>query len=176
MKAPLLLGMTALISTSAALAAPPKATATRAPSAQIDKPPSPSKLLVIRRFLKAIGLQQQLDSGSFLERYAVPGGPMWPVSSGTAPRETFTGGFETRIVALRNAYDKHRAEYQKAYENHVNWEFTEGELTEIVSFLERPVGKHFLDGRWRMDAYVGSETEELEEQIVQEAMATVRKM
>nr|WP_294170989.1 hypothetical protein [uncultured Sphingomonas sp.] len=172
MKTFLLLGVAALFSTSGALAAPPQATRTLAPSAQIDKPPSPSKLLLIRRFLRAIGLQQQLDSGSFLERYAIPGGPMWQVSSGQAVQESLTGGFEKRMTALTNAYAKHRAEYQQAYEDHVNWEFTEGELTEMVGFLERPVGKHFLDGRWRMEAYVGTNTEELEEQIVKEAMAS----
>jgi hypothetical protein len=57
----------------------------------------------------------------------------------------------------------------------VNWEFTEAELAEIVGFLERPVGKHFLDGRWRMEAYVGTDTEEWEEQIVKEAMANLPK-
>jgi hypothetical protein len=79
------------------------------------------------------------------------------------------------MTALRNAYGKHRAEYQQAYEDHVNREFTEAELAEIVGFLERPVGKHFLDGRWRMEAYVGTNTEDLEEQIVKEAMANLPK-
>ena len=52
---------------------------------------------------------------------------------------------------------------------------TEAELAEIVAFLERPVGKHFLDGRWRMEAYTGTNTEEMEEQIVKEAMASLAK-
>ncbi len=175
MKTFLLLGLAALFSTSSALAAPPQATQTLAPSAQIDKPPSPSKLLLIRRFLRAIGLQQQLDSGSFLERYAIPGGAMWQLPSGQAAQESFLGGFAKRMTALTNAYAKHRTQYQHAYESHVNWEFTEDELTEMVGFLERPVGKHFLDGRWRMQAYVGTETEELEERIVKEAIANLAK-
>lgn len=175
MKPFLLLGVAALLSTSAALAAPPQASETLAPSAQIDKPPSPSKLLLVRRFLRAIGLQQQLDSGSFLERYAIPGGPMWQVTSGQGVQESLKGGFEQRMAALNNAYAKHRAEYQQAYEDHVNWEFTEAELGEIVGFLERPVGKHFLDGRWRMEAYVGTNTERMEEQILKDAMAGLAK-
>ena len=148
---------------------------TLAPSAQIDTPPSQSKQDLIRRFLRAIGLQDQLDTGSFLERYAMPGGPMWEVSTGEAPIGSLNGGFEERMTALKNAYAKHRTEYQQEYEDHVNWEFTEAELTEIVSFLERPVGRHFLEGRWRMGAYVGTNTEELEEQIVREAMASLPK-
>ena len=175
MKTVLLLGVASLFSTASALAAPPQPTQTLAPSAQVDKPPSPSKLLLIRRFLRAIGLQQQLDSGSFLERYAIPGGPMWQVSNGQAVPDTLLDGFKKRMTALTNAYGKHRAEYQQAYEDHVNWEFTEAELSEIVGFLERPVGKHFLNGRWRMEAYVGTNTKQLEEQIVKEAIASLTK-
>ena len=148
---------------------------TLAPSAQIDTPPSPSKLILIRRYLRAIGRQDQLDTGSFLERYAIPGGPMWQSPTSGAAADTLLGGFERRMTALKNAYAKHRASYQQAYESHVNWEFTEAELAQIVSFLESPVGKHFLDGRWRMDAYVGTDTEEMEEQIVKEATAALSK-
>ncbi len=146
-----------------------------APAAQIEAPPSPTKLLLIRRFLRAIGRQDQLDTGSFLERYAIPGGPMWHVQSGSQLTESLSGGFQVRMAALKKAYAKHRSEYQQAYESHVNWEFTEEELAEIVTFLERPVGKHYLDGRWRMEAYVGTNTEELEEQIVAEAQASLSK-
>jgi hypothetical protein len=174
MKTLLLLGLAALASENVA-AAPAQPTTTLAPSAQIDEPPSPSKLNLIRRFLSAIGRQQQLDSGSFLERYAIPGGPMWQVSKGQVLAEDLKGGFEKRMTALTNAYAKHRAEYQRAYEDHVNWEFTETELSMIVSFLERPVGKHYLEGRWRMEAYVGTNTEDLEEEIVKEAIANLAK-
>lgn len=175
MKVLLLLGSAALLSPANAVAADVQPTRTLAPSAQIDEPPSPSKLLLIRRFLRAIGRQDQLDSGSFLERYALPSGPMWQVSSGRGATETLKDGFEKRMTALRTAYAPHRAEYQQAYESHVNWEFTEAELAEIVAFLERPVGKHFLDGRWRMEAYVGTNTEETEEQIVKDAMSSLAK-
>lgn len=100
---------------------------------------------------------------------------MWPVQSGSQLTESLTGGFEARMAALKKAYAKHRSEYQQAYESHVNWEFTEEELAEIVAFLERPAGKHYLDGRWRMEAYVGTNTEELEERIVAEAQASLSK-
>lgn len=96
---------------------------------------------------------------------------MWQVSTSQVLTDCPTGGLEKRMAALRNAYAKHRPAYQQGYENHVNWESSEGELVEIVGFLERPVDKHFLEGRWRMDAYVRTNTEELEEQIVREAMA-----
>jgi hypothetical protein len=175
MKALLLLSFAALAFPAIALAAPPQSGQTLAASAQNDEPPSPSKLLLIRRFLRAIGRQDQLDTGSFLERHAIPGGLMWQVTNGQPLTESLTVGLEKRMTALINAYAKHRAEYQQAYEDHVNWEFTEEELTEIVEFLERPVGKHFLDGRWRMEAYVRTNTEDLEEQIVKEAMASLSK-
>ena len=73
------------------------------------------------------------------------------------------------MEALRRAYQPRRAAFQEAYEAHVNWEFTEDELTEIVRFLETPAGRHFLTGRWRMEAYVETDMEEVVEEIVQEA-------
>ena len=175
MKILLLLGVATLLSSANAVAADTQSAQKLAPSAQIEEPPSPSKLLLIQRFLRAIGRQDQLDTGSFLEHYAIPGGPMWQVSNSQVLQEDLTGGLEKRMAALRAAYEPHRAEYQKAYESHVTWEFTEAELAEIVGFLERPVGKHFLDGRWRMEAYTGTNTEEMEEQIVKDAMAILAK-
>jgi len=157
-----------------ATAQQPEAPQALSPAAQIEGTPSPSKLGLIKRYLRAIGRQQELDSGSFLERYAVPGGPMWGKSM-TRPSETLGGGFEKRMEALRAAYSRHRSEYQEAYEQHVNWEFTEDELAEIVNFLEKPVGKHYLDGRWRMDAYVHTDMEDTEAQIVKEAIASISR-
>lgn len=173
MKTLLLLGLAVLMAPQGTGRDNEQAQPALAPSAQISVPPSPAKLDLIRRFLRAIGQQSRLDTGSFLERYAMPGGPMWQDSSGASQTETFAGGFDRRKAALINAYARHRADYQQAYERHVNWEFTEDELREIVTFLERPVGRHFLDGRWRMDAYVGTDTEEIEEQIVRDAMASL---
>lgn len=98
---------------------------------------------------------------------------MWQVPTDGQLTESLLDGFGRRRAALIDAYERHRADYQKEYESHVNWEFTEDELREIVGFLERPAGRHFLDGRWRMDAYVGTNTEEIEEQIVREAMAAL---
>lgn len=170
----LLLGLLATASPPATLLASSPSGSTLAPSAQIDTPPSPAKLLLIRRYLRAIGLQSKLDSGNFLERYAVPGGPMWKVSPG-AKSDTLMGGFERRFAALKQAYAKRRNTYQQAYESHVNWEFTEAELAQIVGFLERPVGQHYLDGRWRMEAYLSDDTDQWESEMIAEAMANLAK-
>jgi hypothetical protein len=144
-----------------------------APAAQIETPPSATKTALIKRFLRAIGRQHDLDSGSFLERYAIPGGAMWNIKAAPLPAKDVLGGFERRMSALKKAYEKHRSTYQQAYEGHVNWEFAEEELAKIVEFLESPVGKHYLDGRWRMDAYTNTELEDIEAQIVAEAQSTV---
>ena len=76
-----------------------------------------------------------------------------------AAPETLSDGSKIRFDALKAAYAKQRIKYQQAYEDHVNWEFTESELEEIVTFLSKPVGKHYLDGRWRMEAYTATNTE-----------------
>jgi hypothetical protein len=146
-----------------------------APSAQIEEAPSASKLQLIKRFMRAIGLQDQLDTGSFLERYAMPGGPLWGAPSGETLTESLSGGFEIRFKALKAAYEKRRAVYQQAYEDHLNWEFTEIELQEIVTFLEAAVGQHYLDGRWRMEAYTNTNTEDMEAEIVKEANDSLAK-
>ncbi|SEJ90081.1 hypothetical protein SAMN05428950_104236 [Sphingomonas sp. OV641] len=100
---------------------------------------------------------------------------MWPIKPGSQITEDLRSGFERRMSALKSAYEKHRATYQKAYEDHVNWEFTEDELAKIVTFLESRVGKHYLDGRWRMEAYTETNTEDIEQGIVAEAQASLAK-
>lgn len=148
---------------------------TIAPSAQISAPPSAAKLKLIRQFLQLIGLQAQLDTGSFLERYALPGGPMWAAAPEATFKESFADGFRVRFDALKAAYIKRRTAYQQAYEDHLNWEFTEAELQEIVAFLGKPVGQHYLDGRWRMEAYSNTNTEDIEAEIVKEAVTSLKK-
>ncbi|WP_056625889.1 DUF2059 domain-containing protein [Sphingomonas sp. Leaf62] len=143
------------------------------PSAQIETPPSVNKVVLIKRFLWAVGRQEKLDSGSFLERYAMPGGPLWPIGPNSQLTEALLSGFERRMSALKKAYEKRRAYYQRAYEDHVNWEFTEEELATIVAFLEGPTGKHYLDDRWRMEAYSETNTEDIEQEIVAEAQASL---
>jgi hypothetical protein len=140
-------------------------------SAMIEEPPSATKLLLIRRFLVLNGTQAEIDSGSFLERFAFPGSPLSLAAANASGEITFRQAFELPMAALLKAYDKHRATRQEEYESHVNWEFTEDELSLIVSFLESAAGAHFLDGRWRMGAYVGTNTESLIEQIIAEAQA-----
>jgi hypothetical protein len=125
--------------------------------------------------LTLIRLQDQLDSGSFLDRYAVPGGPLWKAKSGENLTELLGEGFRIRSEALKSAYAKRRVIYQQAYEDHLNWEFTEAELGEIVGFLSKPAGQHYLDGRWRMEAYTNTNTEDLEAEIVSETASTLSK-
>lgn len=125
--------------------------------------------------MRAIGLQERLDTGSFLERYAIPGGPLWNDPSEEVVNNSLAGGFEVRFKALKAAYERRRAIYQQAYEDHINWEFAEAELSEIVTFLEKPVGQHYLDGRWRMEAYTNTNTEDVEAEIVKEAAVILRK-
>lgn len=177
MKSLLVIAVCGLLSdVQPAMGAPTQSSSGLAPAAQINTPASPAKARLIRRYLELIGVQHEIDTGSFLERHALPGGPMWQdATTQTLKAETFMGALEARISALKKSYAKHRLTYQQAYESHVNWEFTEAELVQIVSFLEQPVGKHFLDGRWRMDAYVGTNTEKLEQQIVTEARASLAK-
>ena len=110
-----------------------------------------------------------------MERYALPGEPIWDVSKGKVLNETLGNGFKIRFDALRAAYARRRATYQQSYEDHLNWEFTDAELKEIVAFLGKPVGKHYFDGRWRMEAYTDTNTEEIEEEIVKEAIASLQK-
>ena len=142
-------------------------------SAQISEPPSAPKLDLIRRFLKAAGIQKRIDSGSVLDRYAFIGGAVFNVAAqgGATIREAV----DLATDALRAAYAPHRQVWQEEYESHLNWEFTEEELQEIVSFLENPVGQHFLEGRWRMDAYIETNTEDLIEEIATEAEAALSR-
>ena len=139
----------------------------------IEEPPSVAKLALIRRFLVANGTQAEIDSGSFLQRFALPGNALSAAASETRP-VTLREAFELPMAALLTAYEKHRATWQEEYESHVNWEFETEELSSIVAFLESPAGEHFLEGRWRMGAYVGTNTEELVEQIIGEAETALR--
>lgn len=174
MKMLLLIGIASIMTPTGTVMNGEQVVPSPTPSPQIDAPPSPAKLDLIRRFLRATGVQARIDSGNFLERHALPGGTMWPAApDGQQHPDTLFGAIERRIAALHDAYARHRSDYQREYERHVDWEFTEDELREIVEFLERPVGRHYLDGSWRMNAYVGTNTEDIEEQIVQEAMAAL---
>lgn len=140
----------------------------------IEEPPSPAKLELIRRYQRLTGMQRQIDRGSFLERFAIPGGPLTEAVSSRGGTVTLRDMFELPMAALRRAYEPHRHVWQEEYERHLNWEYTEDELRQIVAFLESDVGQHFLTGEWRMSAYVGTNTEELLEQIVRQAEAELR--
>jgi hypothetical protein len=142
-------------------------------AAQVDEAPSAEKLRLIRRFLELNGTQAEIDSGSFLDHFALPGGVLtssFNASSGKVSLEDMLLG---PLQALRRAYAPRKHLFQEAYESHVNWEFTEPELAEIVAFLETPAGQHFMAGRWRMEAYTNTNMEEVVEEIVAE---TQRKL
>jgi hypothetical protein len=146
----------------------------RPPSAMIEEPPTPAKLALIQRYLRLTGTQQRIDSGSFLGRFTLPGGPLAQALMERQPEVSFRDMFAIPIAALRRAYEPHRHVWQEEYERHVNWEYTEDELRQIVAFLESDAGRHFLEGEWRMNAYVDTNTEELLEQIIREAEASLR--
>jgi hypothetical protein len=76
--------------------------------------------------------------------------------------------------ALRTVYEKYRPIYQSEYEQHLNWEFTEDELRQMIAFFESSVGQHYLDGTWRMEAYIGTNMEETEQALVAEAVEAYR--
>jgi hypothetical protein len=139
-----------------------------------ENPPSPSKLALIRRYLELNGTQRRIDTGSFLEGYALPDGRLSQALGARGGQATLRELFTTPMDALRRAYEPHRQVWQQEYERHVNWEYSEVELREIVTFLESRAGRHFLTGEWRMNAYVGTNTEELLEQIVRTAETELR--
>ncbi len=135
-----------------------------------DKTPSASKQALIRHFLVLNGTQEKIDSGSFLHRLGMPGGPVSDLRSGQITfRELFAGP----IDAVMAAYEKHRPVWQAEYESHVDGEFDDEELASIVGFLESEAGRRFMQARWRMDAYVETNTEHLVEEIVDEARAAL---
>ena len=146
-----------------------------APSAMIESPPTEEKLELIRRFMTVVGIQSRLDSGSFLERYAFVSELGWQ-EGGAAKRSepnllaTLTGPLE----ALGAVYEKYRAVYQNEYEQHLNWEFTEDELRQMIAFFDSSVGQHYLDSTWRMEAYISTNMEETEKALVAEAVQAYR--
>jgi hypothetical protein len=143
-------------------------------AASIEEPPGPAKLDLIRRYLRATGMQRQIDTGSFLERFALPGGPLTEALASRGDSVSIRDMFAIPIDALRRAYEPHRQVWQEEYERHLNWEYTEEELGQIVTFLESDAGQHYLEGDWRMRAYVWTNTEELLEQIVRDAEVILR--
>ncbi|WP_448140630.1 DUF2059 domain-containing protein [Sphingopyxis fribergensis] len=156
-------------------AEPESAKAVIAPAPQESSPPSAEKLDLIHRFMKSSGLQDRIDSGSFLERYAfIPELGWTQGTENTHQNKTLIEQWTGPIDALKAAYEKYRPQYQEAYEGHINWEFTEEELRGIVNFLESPLGKHYLDGSWRMEAYTGTNMEETEEVLVTKAVELYR--
>ena len=130
------------------------------------EPPSPSKARLIGEFLRLSGIQRQIDEAGFFDRFCGPGGAVFEV----LPPDTLYGqASETARNAVRTAYEPHRCTWQREYNDHMNWEFEESELEEIVSFLGSPAGQHYREGTLRMNAYIATNTEDLVEQVVREA-------
>jgi biotin carboxylase len=139
-----------------------------------ERAASQMKLALIRRFLELNGTQAAIDDGTFLDRYADSSPVLIEAVEGGGGSTTLRDRLVRPIEALRRAYLPHRGEYQAAFEAHVNGEFTEDELREIVGFLETDTGQHFIEGRWRMDAYTQTSMEEITEEIIVQAAQELR--
>lgn len=135
-------------------------------SALITDPPSPAKLELIREFLRVVGIQADIDSGDFLVRNA---GPLFERLGKFAGSMKYGEAFSAPMRALRQAYAKHRLAWQREYEEHINWEFAEDELREIVRFFGSAARQHYLESRGRTAAYVATNTEALEAEVIAEA-------
>jgi hypothetical protein len=140
-------------------------------SAMDEISPSPAKRALIHRFLVANGSQAKIDSGTFLDHLAFPGGPL----TGLLPEQVSLQEFFTGPMgALKQAYESHRDIWQEEYESHVDAMFGEEELLQVVDFLESPSGRLYLDASWRMDAYIETNTEAVVEHIVAEARKSLK--
>jgi hypothetical protein len=73
-------------------------------SGMIAEPPSATKLALIRRFLVANGTQAEIDSGSFLQRFAFPGSPLAVLAATSSRDITSRETFEMPMKALLKAY------------------------------------------------------------------------
>lgn len=160
---------------SPSMAEAPNHRTSLAPSARIEAPPTEEKLALIRRFMTVVGIQSRLDSGSFLERYAFVPGLGWHEGRVENRKESnLLGGITGPIEALKAVYEKYRPVYQSEYEQHLNWEFTEDELRQMIAFFDSAVGQHYLGGTWRMEAYISTNMEETEQALVAEAVQSYR--
>lgn len=77
-------------------------------AASIEELPSPAKLELIRRYLGATGMQRQIDTGGFLQRFALPGGPLTVAMASRGDEVSFRDMFAIPMDALRRAYEPHR--------------------------------------------------------------------
>jgi hypothetical protein len=133
------------------------------PSAMNTEPPTPEKLRLVREFLVATGLQDEIDQARFLDRY------QGRVRAALPTTMTYGAWLGAPAELVQRAYKPHRQIWQEEYESHVHWEFSEGELAEAIRFFGGEAGRHFREGLFRLRAYVGSNTEDLVEQVIAEA-------
>ena len=134
-----------------------------------EEPPSAEKLALIREFMRVAGIQSRIDSGNSLERFAMVDQLGWqdPDEEVSILDAVFN---RKRVEALKSVYERYKSIYQEEIESHLNWEFTQAELREMVEFFGSPTGQHYFGGTWRMNAYTNTNLEEIEEQIVLEAV------
>ena len=138
-------------------------------SAMNEEPPSAKKLELIREFMRVTGIQNHVDSGSSLEKFARVDELGWEDSNEHMSLADVILN-RRRVETLKTVYEKYRPIYQGEIEGHLNWEFTEVELQEMVDFFGSPTGQHYFDGVWRMKAYTGTNLEDIEQQLVSEAV------
>jgi hypothetical protein len=137
-------------------------------------PPGAAKRALIRRYLELDGIRQQIDSGSFLDRFAYPGGPLAGALAAGYGQTSFREAFTIPKAALLRAYAPRLHVWQREYESHVDQEYSEAEVRQIVVFLESNAGRRFVTGEQRIQAYVGTNTEKLLERILRQAEADLR--
>jgi hypothetical protein len=133
-----------------------------------DSPPENFKMALSQRYLLATGMQERIDNAAFLQWHAAPGGMIWDAASKRG------GGLlqcATRASrAVKTAYAPHREIWQEEYERHIDNAFSAEMLEQIVDFFESKAGSEFLNWQWRMDAYITTNTEELVDQILNDAI------
>ena len=130
------------------------------------EPPTPEKARLILEFLRLSGLQAKIDSGDVVDHLISQIWPAFrsaPLVHGTfisAPRKAFDAAYASR-----------RQVWQDEYENHMHQTFDENELSAMNAFFASPVGQRYVDDQWRMKAFISSNTEDIQEEIVAEACA-----
>lgn len=156
------------------------AAAIMTPSAAGEAPPSPEKQKLIAEFLDLTGISGRISSASLMDVYAASDGGRAMMANagpdGAYHGDLIDGPMGLVLKAYKDAFRKHADDFRKAYAAHVNWEFTDGELRQINGFLSSKVGRHYLEGEWRMRAYVGTDTEDLTWQVAAEAKAAAKKL
>ncbi len=137
-------------------------------------PINPEKLKLIHAFMRASRLQAKVDSGEVVPKQARAA--IWKAMTvrfedGALGDVLFPDFVAAPGRALSQAYAPQRDEWQAQYENHLNQEYANAELEALTAFFDSPLGKHYLDGEWRMRTYIRSNMEPAVEDLQTEAEA-----